>query len=577
MVLDDANSSLTALDQQLIAISNCVQEIGESLHPGAAQPERISEASRRLAEALPRFRKQVSDLQADWRSLRALTQIGQVVNSSLDLDVVLQIVMDTIIKLTGAERGFLMLRGEDGELRIRLARNWEQESLNASELTVSRTIIQRVVSDGQPLLTTNAQEDPRFHGQQSIVAYSLRSILCVPMRVKNELIGVIYADNRIRSGIFTTRDLELLAGFANHAAVAIENARLFASVRRTLTEVTELKNLMDNVFASIASGVLTTDLEERILLCNRAAGQILGRSAAEMLGQDLQNVLPAGGEALSTSLKRALASDPSPQRLEINPVLPARGEVDLQLSLTPLKDARQATQGVAIVMDDLTEKKRLEAQRRLFERMVSPAVIDQLDPDSLHLGGKRTEITILFADIRGSTAFGEGVPPEELFLALNRYLAAAAEAVLGEEGTVDKFMGDAVMAWFNAPIPQPDHTLRAVRAALAIQAAARRLQTDLPPAWHLQFGVGIHTGEALLGLIGTEKRLEYTAIGDSVNTARRIQEHAAAGQILITQAAFGRIAGLVRARPVEAVLAKGKREPVAVYALEGLVQNGASE
>ena len=123
------------------------------------------------------------------------------------------------------------------------------------------------------------------------------------------------------------------------------------------------------------------------------------------------------------------------------------------------------------MLDDLTERKKLEAQRRLLERMVSPAVIDQIDPDSLQIGGQQRDITILFADIRGFTSYSETQTPEELVAVLNRYLAAGAEAVLAQEGTVDKFLGDAVMAWFNAPLPQPDHTLRAVRAALDLKAA----------------------------------------------------------------------------------------------------------
>ena len=108
--------------------------------------------------------------------------------------------MDTIVRLTEAERGFLMLRNEQGEMETRIARNWEQESINKSEFAISRTIIERVIQGGEAVLTTNAREDPRFGGQESIIAFNLRSILCVPLMVKTDLIGVIYTDNRIRTG-----------------------------------------------------------------------------------------------------------------------------------------------------------------------------------------------------------------------------------------------------------------------------------------------------------------------------------------------------------------------------------------
>ena len=149
-------------------------------------PEKVYQAVSEVAHELPNLRKQVAALEGEWRNLRALAQIGQVVNSSLDLDMVLQIVMDTIIRLTGAERGFLML-GQDGtdELEVRVARNWEQEIARPARNSQSAgPSCKRVAIDGQPMLTTNAQDDPRFEGQQSMVAYNLRSILCVPLQVK---------------------------------------------------------------------------------------------------------------------------------------------------------------------------------------------------------------------------------------------------------------------------------------------------------------------------------------------------------------------------------------------------------
>jgi adenylate cyclase len=145
-----------------------------------------------------------------------------------------------------------------------------------------------------------------------------------------------------------------------------------------------------------------------------------------------------------------------------------------------------------------------------------------------------------------------------------------AEAVLLQEGTVDKFLGDAIMAWFNAPIPQADHTLRAVKAALVLRESVEKLYQELPEDSHLAFGAGIHYGDAVLGLIGTERRLEYTAISDSVNTAKRIQENSARNQILISEEAYQRVQDKVEARYSASMAAKGKSQPVEVYEVLGL-------
>jgi signal transduction histidine kinase len=167
----------------------------------------------------------------------ALAQIGQVINSSLDLTTVLNIVIDTIIRLTGAERAFLMLKKPAGHMEIVVARNWEKESLRPHEFEISRTIIRQVIAEGRPVLTTNARRDPRYEQTDSIIEYSLRSVLCQPLILKGELKGVIYADNRIREGIFTERESRILETIANQAAVAIENAQLYQAVRQHAEEL----------------------------------------------------------------------------------------------------------------------------------------------------------------------------------------------------------------------------------------------------------------------------------------------------------------------------------------------------
>ncbi len=555
----------TTLALQASKLRDALQKI----KPRDLPPNTIQDLTN-LADMLGRIGQKLEAFEAEHSNMQALAQIGSVVNSSLELDEVLRIVMDNIVRLTRAERGFLVLRNEKGEMITQVARNWEQESIRSAEAATSRTVVQRVVDSGEPIITTNAQQDQRFSGQESIVALNLRSILCVPLKVKNDLIGVVYADNRIRTGIFTDTERDLLVAFAHQAAVAIENARLFTSLRQTLEEVTGLKNLMDNVFYSMASGVITTDVQNQIMLCNRAAEAILGLSMPNILGHTLDEVLASASHGIEPHLAEVRETDKAIIDLEISHLDPTRGNVDWRLNLSPLKDAGQRTQGIAIVLDDLTERKKLEAQRRLLERMVSPVILDQIDPKSFQIGGKKVDVTALFADIRGFTAFSEKHSPEDLVAVLNRYLAAAADAVLDNQGTVDKFLGDAVMAWYNAPVPQTDHSLRAVKSALALRAAIEKLHSELPSEAHLSFGVGIHYGDAIVGWIGTEKRLEFTAIGDSINTAKRIQENSAKNQILLSSAVYERVKNDVNAKPCPPLTVKGKSQPLDVYELLGL-------
>ena len=565
------NTKPTTLHDQLLFLSKQAGQVGEALNDKKSKVAKDTvEKVNNLETSLVKLSEKMKLFEAEHSNLSALAGIGEIVNSTLELDIVLQTVMDTIIRLSRAERGFLMLRDENGKMKTRVARNWEQESIKSEEMAVSGTIIEKVIQEGTPILTTNAVDDPRFGNQDSIVAFNLRSILCVPLKVKDELIGVIYADNRIRSGIFTEKERDLLTTFSNQAAVAIENARLFSSLKYTLAEVTELKNLMDNIFDSITSGVITADIENQVTLCNRAAEKILGYAADEVIGRPLNEILSSVVEDIEPHLVNVRTTNTPVVDLEISHTLPMRGAVDWRLNLSPLKDADQSTQGIAIVLDDMTERKRLEAQRRLFERMVSPAVIKQLDPDGLKLGGQRADITVLFADIRGFTAYSEAHSPEQLVSVLNRYLGAMAEAVLSHEGTIDKFMGDSIMAWFNAPIKQKDHTLRAVRTAVLIRQMVEELYKELPKDSHLSFGVGIHYGDAVLGLIGTDRRMEYTAISDTVNTAKRIQENSLDNQILITATTYERVKNEIVAEPFTSLSVKGKSKQLEVYEVRGI-------
>jgi putative nucleotidyltransferase with HDIG domain len=192
-----------------------------------------------LSNSLAILSTKIANLEKDRNNLLEFALIGGAVNSKLHTNDVLQIVIDTIIKLTGAERTFLMLKGPDGELELRIGRNWQRKTLSLSDLEISRTIIGRVVETGKGLLTTNAQEDPLYQNQASVIGLNLRSIMCVPLSTKEEIIGVIYADNRTTSGMFSPSELTLLSAFADQAAIALQNAKLYEDLQHTHNELQE--------------------------------------------------------------------------------------------------------------------------------------------------------------------------------------------------------------------------------------------------------------------------------------------------------------------------------------------------
>jgi sigma-B regulation protein RsbU (phosphoserine phosphatase) len=159
--------------------------------------------------------------------LALLCRLSETFNSSLDLDEVLNRVMDEVIAAMRAERGFVMLHEADGRLAFRVARGIDQSTVDDPQFQVSRSMVEQVAREGRPILTSDAQRDDRFSMRQSVRVLGLRSILCVPLKIKDKVLGVVYVDNRLRAGIFVQVDLDLLVAIASSAAIAIENARLY--------------------------------------------------------------------------------------------------------------------------------------------------------------------------------------------------------------------------------------------------------------------------------------------------------------------------------------------------------------
>jgi len=512
------------------------------------------------------------------RQLRALTQTAALINSTLDLDEVLNQAMDIVLRLTGAERGYLMLRSEQtGELEYRVARNLDRETIAQEAFTVSRSVIKRVAETGEPVVTTNAQDDPRFASQESIVSFALRSILCVPLKSKDRVSGVIYADNRVRAGLFGDRELAMLNAFANQAAIAIENARLFEQIHAALAEISEIKALLDDVFASIPSGVIVTNAGNQITLLNDAACSILSLEHEQAVGAVIHARLPT----LADSLNRLLETVRQENRrlsAELQAEIAARGQRSLSVRLSPLRDANQSIEGVAIVMDDLTEARQREAQLNVIRRYLPPAMVDNIQSIAqLGLGGVRRDITVLYVDVRPASAVLADLPPQQQMAELNHYIALCCEPIHRFGGVIDKFMGTEIMALFNTQLnPSTTHEWDAIRTALEIAAAfARTGDTLVDPATCARYCISIHSGIATMGNVGSKNRREFTAIGDTVNLAHRLLELAADDEILISQEVHHSCAGHLQGLAERVQIAdrgeyeiRGRQQPVRVYQLQ---------
>lgn len=204
-----------------------------------------------------------------------------------------------------------------------------------------------------------------------------------------------------------------------------------------------------------------------------------------------------------------------------------------------------------------------EKTRQLFERYLPPTVARYLidDPSRANLGGVRREVTVLFADLRRFTALAERMAPERLIEVVNSYLTLATEVILAERGVLDKFMGDAVMALYNAPLEQPDHAFRAVKTAFRVRESLE--SHHIEPRLH--FGYGIDTGEVVVGNVGSEVLMNYTALGDAVNVAFRLQEQAKPQQILLSHATYEQVKDFVDAKPLGRLSIKRRAKEAEIY------------
>lgn len=517
--------------------------------------------------------------QTELGQLRALSGMSAEITTSLDVDTVIEETMDLVIALTRAERGYVvMLDEESGEFIFRVSRDDTLKpglEKSGTKPQISMSALKKVIESRQPLLTDNASGDQRFEGNLSVVSFSLRSVLCVPLNFKDETLGAVYVDNRLQAGIFTEREKNTLMAFANTAAVALANAQMYQEIQRSLNEIMQTKQLMDNVFASIGSGLIATNASDEITTFNRAAELILEVPASEVEGKKLRDVLPR----IASDLKEHLANirEHHEESDAIDTIITKKDGITRAVSfkLAPLRGSDNQVDGVAVVADDVTDKRERDQQLRIMRTYLPPELVDKIgDISQLSLGGgDKREVTCLFVEVRRLNSLKD-VRPREMMDILNTYLSVATECIHDTQGVIDKYMGNEIMAIWNTQLnPQNDHAYLAVEAAVRMRERFEQMYAELginpDPAY---YRIGMHTGVATLGNVGSPNRRDFTAIGDTINLSKRLEENAEYGEIILSidtlqqfQTNTDDRLSAYRFEDRPAILGKGKSEATQVY------------
>ena len=398
----------------------------------------------------------VQEIEKSNRILKVLTKVAETLIAVRLVEEVLHQVMDIVFEHMPADRGFLMLEEESQAGRlVPMVVKHRTPGGGEARITVSKTIADRVMHDRVSILTSDAMVDPRFGAGDSIRFHGIRSAMCAPLWLKDQVIGIIHVDSPMLTNCFTVNDLDLLTALANYAAVAVERARLNQKI--------------------------------------------------------------------------------------------------------------------------VAEERKRERLGRFLSPQVASRILAASDTAGAELGAPELrEVSVLFADISGFTSMSERMSPSSVALLLNDYLSRMTDVIFKYEGTLDKYIGDAIMAVFGAPIDMPDHAERAIRTALEMQERLAEWNAERKEGPAFRVRIGINSGKAMAGEIGSVNKKEYTVLGDTVNIASRLESSVAKpGMVVVGESTYRMVEDRFEFQPLGSFSLKGKEREVRVFGVAGLASEEA--
>ncbi len=500
----------------------------------------------------------IERMQAIRRQEMEFIDVVSEVTADIKLGSLLQKVMGEATRLLNAERSTLFLNDEkNSQLWSEVGQGLESVQIRLpNHVGIAGAVFTSAKTINIPYAYADLRFNPAFDKQ---TGFFTRSILCVPIINKHgKTIGVTQVLNK-RGGPFTIEDESRLRAFTAQISIALENAKLFADVQA-------MKNYNEAMLESMSNGVITLDASEKIVTCNAAGLRILNTHPAQILNMPSAEFFVGGNAWVLDKLKRVAEAQNSETLMDAE-LLIGDARVSINLTAQPLLSADGKRIGSMLLLENISNEKRLKST---MSRYMDPGIADQmLSAGAEALGGQSVKATVLFSDIRGFTTITEQLGAQGTVALLNEYFTLMVECIQREEGMLDKFIGDAIMAAFGIPVGHDDDADRSVRASIAMMRELTRwnlgriAEGKLP----VDIGIGLNTDNVVSGNIGSKKRMDYTIIGDGVNLAARLESACKqyGAHILVSEFTYKALKGTYFSRELDFVVVKGKTQPVAIY------------
>ncbi|KAI8905955.1 GAF and PAS/PAC sensor-containing adenylate/guanylate cyclase [Gorgonomyces haynaldii] len=508
----------------------------------------------KLYETMAITQKNIEVLLATTRSLGSIT----------DHDKLIKVIMDSAKDLLSADRCTLFLDDKDRKKLKGIIQG--RDGVQTISIPYTTGVAGASFTKGEPVNIHDAYKDSRFNPEvDRQTGYVTRTILCMPIKnIHGECIGVTQMINK-RKGVFSAADEMILSSFSAQAAVAIEKSQLFKDTE-------DMKIYLQSVLSSINSSVITLTDTMRLNTINRpwmanvldTSEQFMRDNSAELWIGELNQTLVNDIKHVYTHRTTVFGSE-----YELRG---RKTSVIVNYQVMPLiSGTGSGSKGVVLVVDDISAEKRAVMT---LGRYMSPALAKQVMEDGNGaLGGTRKKVSILFSDIRSFTTLSEGMEPTDVVDMLNHHFTDAVNAITEEQGILDKFIGDAVMAVFGVPFQSDDDAIHACNTALKMKDALAISNKARAAAGKqtIKIGIGINTGMVLSGNIGSVKRMEFSCIGDAVNLASRVEGLTKfyGITIMITEYTLKETNDLFITREIEPVQVMGKKKGVRMFELLG--------